>query len=114
MEPLSLFLVTLTRNIKYQEIFKLNSLNHIFINSSNWPYTVLQLPKLWPCLGQLQATPMMSVVQWWQPTYGMPRKDKYRIYAELLQLHPSRWREPHPVSYQGCSHAKELQRKKAQ
>jgi hypothetical protein len=31
MEPLPLFLVTLTRKIKYQEIFKLNSLNHIMI-----------------------------------------------------------------------------------
>jgi hypothetical protein len=31
VEPLPLFLVTLTRNIKSQEIFKLNSLNHVII-----------------------------------------------------------------------------------
>jgi hypothetical protein len=31
IEPLPLFLVILTRNIKPQEIFKLNSLNHIII-----------------------------------------------------------------------------------
>jgi hypothetical protein len=31
VEPLPLFLVTLTRSIKSQEIFKLNSLNHIII-----------------------------------------------------------------------------------
>jgi hypothetical protein len=31
VEPLSLFLVTLTRNIKSQEIFSVNSLNHIII-----------------------------------------------------------------------------------
>jgi hypothetical protein len=31
VEPLTLFLFTLTRNIKSQEIFKLNSLNHNFI-----------------------------------------------------------------------------------
>jgi hypothetical protein len=31
VEPLRLFLVTLTRNRESQEIFKLNSLNHIII-----------------------------------------------------------------------------------
>jgi hypothetical protein len=31
VETLPLFLVTLTRNVKSQEIFKLNSLNHIII-----------------------------------------------------------------------------------
>jgi hypothetical protein len=31
METLHLFLVTLTKNIKYQEVFKLNSLNDIII-----------------------------------------------------------------------------------
>jgi hypothetical protein len=31
METLPLFLVTLTRNIQFQEIYKLNSLNHIII-----------------------------------------------------------------------------------
>jgi hypothetical protein len=31
VENLPLFLVTLTRNVKSQEIFKLNSLNHIII-----------------------------------------------------------------------------------
>jgi hypothetical protein len=41
METPSLFLVTLTRNIKSQEIFKLNSLNNIIIQSSDWPYAVL-------------------------------------------------------------------------
>jgi hypothetical protein len=31
VEPLPLFLVTLTRNIKFHDIFKLNSRNHIII-----------------------------------------------------------------------------------
>jgi hypothetical protein len=62
-EALPLFLVTLTRNIKPRAIYKLNSLNRIIIKverviqSSDWPYAVLQLPKLQPCLGQLLATP---------------------------------------------------------
>jgi hypothetical protein len=44
----------------------------------------------------------------------MLRKDEYRIYAELLQLHPSKRRDTHPTWYWGCSHAKgELQRRRA-
>jgi hypothetical protein len=31
-----------------------------------------KLAKLWPCLGQLQATPYICVVQWWPPAQGMP------------------------------------------
>jgi hypothetical protein len=36
METLPLFLVALTRNVKSQEIFKLNSLNHIIINIESY------------------------------------------------------------------------------
>jgi hypothetical protein len=36
VETLPLFLVILTRNIKYQEIFKLNSLNHIIIKVESY------------------------------------------------------------------------------
>jgi hypothetical protein len=36
MENLPLFLVTLTRNVKSQEIFKLNSLNHIIIKVESY------------------------------------------------------------------------------
>jgi hypothetical protein len=35
----------------------------------------------------------MFVVWWWPPAQGMPRKDEYRIYTEMLQLHPNRRRE---------------------
>jgi hypothetical protein len=35
----------------------------------------------------------MFVVWWWPPAQGMPRKDEYRIYAEMLQLRPTRRRE---------------------
>jgi hypothetical protein len=36
LENLPLFLVTLTRNVKSQEIFKLNSLNHIIIKAESY------------------------------------------------------------------------------
>jgi hypothetical protein len=32
----------------------------------------------------------MYVERGWPPAKGMPRKDEYRTYAELLQLHSSR------------------------
>jgi hypothetical protein len=51
VELITLFLVTLTRNIKSQEIFRLNTLNHIIIKvdlyTAQTGLTVLQLVKLW-------------------------------------------------------------------
>jgi hypothetical protein len=35
----------------------------------------------------------MFVVCWWPLAQGTPRRDEYRIYAEMLQLHPNRRRE---------------------
>jgi hypothetical protein len=59
---LLLFLVTLPRTAKSQDIFKLSSLCHISIKveyykSQKHPYAVLQLPEIWPRLGQLQTNP---------------------------------------------------------
>jgi hypothetical protein len=73
LETVPLFLVTLMRNARSHEIFKLNTLNQNryyegrITQSSNWSYTMLKLPNHWPCLGQLQATPSMFVVWWWPP-----------------------------------------------
>jgi glutamate synthase domain-containing protein 2 len=36
----------------------------------------------------------VCVVWWWPPAQGMSRKDEYRIYAEMRQLHTNRRREP--------------------
>jgi hypothetical protein len=62
----------LNKKHNISKYIQVERLNHIIIKgrviqSSKWPYAVLQLPKLWPCLGQLQATPSMFVVQWWPP-----------------------------------------------
>jgi hypothetical protein len=67
----SLFLVTLTRSIKSQEIFKLNSFNHIIIKVQLYRAQT-GLEQCYNCqnfgrLGQLQGTPLKSVVQWWPP-----------------------------------------------
>jgi hypothetical protein len=70
-ETLPLFFVTLTRNIKSYEIFKLNNLNHVIIK-----------------VGLYRA--QTGFTQCWPPAKRMPWKDKYRIYTELLHLHPSR------------------------
>jgi hypothetical protein len=68
---LPLFLVTLPRTIKSQEIFKLFSLCHIAIKvdaykSPKPPHPLLQLPEFWPRLGQLQTTSPLLVV-WGRP-----------------------------------------------
>jgi hypothetical protein len=41
----------------------------------------------------MQATPSMFVVWRWPHAQGMPRKDEYRIYDEMLQLHTNRRRK---------------------
>jgi hypothetical protein len=95
VETLPLFIVTVTRNVKSQEIFKLNSLNHITIKVESY-IAQTGLTQCCNCqnFGHVWANCKQPfVVWWWLPGYGMPRKDEYRIYAELLQLHPSRWRE---------------------
>jgi hypothetical protein len=58
-ETLPLFLVTLIRNIKSQAIYKLNNLKHIIIKPAIHSATTA---KIWSCLGQLQASPLMCVV----------------------------------------------------
>jgi hypothetical protein len=70
---------------------------------------VLQLPKLWPCLGQVQATPSMFVVRWWRPLIGKINRPSC-CSCTLVEGEKS-----HPASYWGCSHERgELQRRRAQ
>jgi hypothetical protein len=102
VEPLPLFLVTLTRNIKSQEIFKLNSLNHIIIKQS---YAELRLAL---CSAITAKTLAMS-----GPTASNPH-DVYVavvdtcignvLKSQLKNLHQAACTlvegdKPHPASY---------------
>jgi hypothetical protein len=114
VESLPLSLVTLTTNIKPQEIFKLNSLNHIIIKvelyrviqSSDWPYAVLQLPKLWS---------LMFEVWWWPPAQECPEKTNAESMPSCCSCTLVVGEKPPLASYRGCSHAEgKLQRRRAQ
>jgi hypothetical protein len=92
VEPLPLYLVTLIRNIKSRELFKLNNLNHTMMK------TVLHRAQT----GLLQCYNCQKFGQVWANSVfvrggeHLHRKcpDKTnKIYAELLQLHPRRRKE---------------------
>jgi hypothetical protein len=95
VEPLPLLLVTLTRNIKSQEIFKLNSLNfgHVWANCKQTPLY------LWCSGGYLHREGPEK-----KNTESMPSSCNCTLGGE----------KRHPVSYQICSQVKgELQRIRA-
>jgi hypothetical protein len=79
------------------------------VQSSDWPYVVLQLPKLWPCLDQLQATPQMFVVRWWTPAYRMPEETNEEPTLSCCNCILVEGEKPNPAEYRGCNHAKEEQ-----
>jgi hypothetical protein len=86
--PLPLFLITLPKNEKSQEIFKLTGLCHIsmkvqIIQQSD---AMLQLPAVRPRMGKLQSTPPMFLV-WRRPSpQRMPGKGKRCLNSGMLQL----------------------------
>jgi hypothetical protein len=60
---LPLFLVTLPRTTKSQDLFKLSYLRHISIKVESYKFqNALQLPEVWPRLGQLQTASPLFVV----------------------------------------------------
>jgi hypothetical protein len=120
MEPLPLILVTLTRNIKSHEIFKLNSLNHIIIKVES--YTAQTgLTQCYNCqiFGHVLANYKQPTQCLWCVGGHMHRKCPETTNTEPT---PSccnctlvEGEKSHPASYQGCRHAKgDMQRRKAQ
>jgi hypothetical protein len=118
--PLPLILVTLTRNVISQEIFKQNNLNHIIIkvvlyrsqtgltqgyNFQNighvWDNFKEPPPCLWCCGGHLRKE--------------CPEKTNTESRRSCCNCNLLEGEKPHPASYRGCSHTKgELQGKRAQ
>jgi hypothetical protein len=109
LETLPLFLVTLIRNAKSQEIFKLNSLHHIIIKVESYRaqtgltqcyncrnfghvWTNCKPPRcLWCGGGHLHRECPEKT-----NTESTPRCCNCTLLGE----------NPHPASYRGCSHAK--------
>jgi hypothetical protein len=97
LENFPLFRVVLTRNARSHEIFKLNSLT---ILSASYSYTEPRLALRRASAAETLATsgptasnPLNVCGVLVATCIGNPRKDEYKIYSELLQLHPSGRRE---------------------
>jgi hypothetical protein len=93
----STYLVTLTRNVKSQKIFKLNSLNHIMIKVELYRAQI-GLTNCYNCqnFGLVWANCKQPPLCLWCCGGHLNREcpeKTYRIYVKLLQLHPGRRRE---------------------
>jgi hypothetical protein len=120
VETLPLYLVTLTRNLKSQEIFKLNSLHHIIIKVG--PYRAQTgLTQGYNCqnFGHVWANCRQPPRCLWCGGGHLHRECPEKRNAESTPRYCKctlvEGEKPHPASYRGCSHAKgELQWRRAQ
>jgi hypothetical protein len=111
VETLALFLVTLTRNVKSQEIFKLNSLNHIIIKVQLY---IVQtgLTQCYNCqnFGQVWANCMQPPWCLWCGGGHLQRECPEKTNAENMLCCCCcilvEGEEPHSGLYQGCSYTK--------
>jgi hypothetical protein len=118
VETFPLLLVTLTRNVKSQEMLKLNSLNHIIIKVESYRGET----------GLTQCYSCQNFVHVWvnckQPRRCLwcggghlhrecPEKTNTGCTLSCCNCSLVEGQKPHPASYQGCSHMKgELQRRR--
>jgi hypothetical protein len=109
---LSLVLVTLSRNIKSQEIFKLNSLSHIIIKVELYR-THTGLMQSYNCqkFGHVWAkSKQPSRCLWCRGCHlhrEFPAKTNAESTPSCCNCTLGEGEKPHPASYRGCSHAKE-------
>jgi hypothetical protein len=120
MEPLPLFLVTLTRKHKISKIFKLNSLKHIIIKVELYRAQT-GLTHCYNCqnFGHVWANCKHSPRYLWCGGGHLhrecPEKTNTESVASCCNYTLVEGEKPRPASYRGCGHAKgELQRRRAQ
>jgi hypothetical protein len=76
---------------------------------------MLQLPKRWPCLSQLQQPPGCLWCGGGHLNRECPEKTNTESAPRCCNCTLMEGQNPHPASYRGCSHANgELQRSRAQ
>jgi hypothetical protein len=84
---LPLCFITLVRNQKSLDIFKISSLcnncQRRDLQVQKWPDSVLQLPALCPHLGPLQAASSLHVVRRWSPPPRMSGEGEHPEYPKL-------------------------------
>jgi hypothetical protein len=115
LETLSLFLVNLARNVNSQQIFKLNSLNHIIIKVES-QRALTGLTQCYNCqnFGHVCANCKQSPRYLWYGSGHLHRECPEKMNTECSPSCCSCTiveERPHPASYRGCNHAKgEMQR----
>jgi hypothetical protein len=120
VETLPLFLATLTRNIKFQEIFKRNSLNHIIIKVELYrAQTGLTQCYNYQNFGHVWTNCKEPPRSWWcgggQLHRECPEKTNIEPTLSCCRCTLVEGKKPHPMSYRGCSHVKkELQKRRTQ
>jgi hypothetical protein len=111
VETLPLFLVTLTRNIKSQEIYKLNSLNHITIKTE-LSRAETGFTQCYNChsFGHVWANCKQSFRYLWcgggRLRRECPEKKNAESSLSCCNCILVGGEKLHPVSYRGCSYAK--------
>jgi hypothetical protein len=119
-ETLPLFLVTLTRNLKSQEIFKLNSLNHIIVNVEPYRaqtglkqcYICQNFDHVW---ANCKQPPRCLRCVGGHLHGECPEKTNAESTPRCCNCTLIEGEKPQPTSYRDCSHAKgEQQWRKAQ
>jgi hypothetical protein len=84
---LSLFLVTLPRTVKSQEIYRLSSLCHIAIRVEAYrAQNALTQGHICQQFGPVWAASPLLVVRGRSPTQGVPREKKHIFHPNVLQL----------------------------
>jgi hypothetical protein len=116
MKPLPLFLVTLPRTAKSQEIFKLSSLYHISIRVE--AYSGLTQCHNCQLFGHVWANCRQPPRCLWCGGGHLhkecPEKENASSTPPYCNCRLMEGEKPHPTNYRGCSHAKEeLQRKRS-
>jgi hypothetical protein len=119
VDPLPLFFYTLTRNIKPQETFQLNSPNYIIIKVESCRAQT-GLTQCYNCqnFGHVWATckqpPWCLLCGGGHLHRECPEKTNTEPMPSCCNCTLVEGQKPHPASYHGCSHVKgELQRRRA-
>jgi len=116
---LPLFLVTLPRNDKAQEIFQLSSLNHVIIKVEAYRaqtgltqcYNCQQFGHIWV---NCKQPPKCVWCGGGHLHKECPEKEKENSKPTCSNCKLEEGEKPHPSNYRGCKTAKELQKKKTQ
>jgi hypothetical protein len=107
LSNLALFLVTLPRKAKSQQIFQLPSLCHSgSLQIAEPPHAVPQLSAVRPRLGKLQTASTLFMVRGWPPAQRMPERVNTASTPACCNCQLAEGGKPHLANYRGCRRAR--------